>query len=194
MPALGTSLKCQPGAELTPALDIHTPPPRNDVLSLAPRYLARIPKYWGRNVGSETSTGDIFPCAWLEKHLCASSTLKTGRSRPCKRYFHISSLSFGVWSLTGGKEAFVYPKVNFSSRVWSFSGSVVSEAAANNLRNSGHISLVPSALTQTIPAANKSQDNLLHMESWRKLSQNMSSCKENPVFLYRPQNPCASMR
>lgn len=41
---------------------------------------------------------------------------------------------------------FVCTKVSFSLRVWSFSGSAASEAAANNLRNSGHISLVPSAL------------------------------------------------
>lgn len=75
---------------------------------------------------------------------------------------------------TGGEEDFVYSKVNFGLGFWSFSGSAVSEAAANNLSSSGHISLVPSALIETIPAAKESQENLFHMETWGKLSQNLS--------------------
>lgn len=103
-------------------------------------------------------------------------------------------------TLIGGEEDFFYPEVNFSLRVWSFSGSAVSEAAANNLRNSGHISQVPSALIEKIPAVKKSQDNLFQMESWRKLSQNLSvgiGCvfmEGKLSFLTQTQNPWPSMR
>lgn len=83
-------------------------------------------------------------------------------------------------------------------RVCSFSGGVVSEAAADNLRNNGHISLVPSykQFQQQIRARTTSF-------TWRAggsypriclLIQDLSSCKENSVILYRPRNPWASMR
>lgn len=172
MPALGTSLKCQPVAVLTPALDIHTPPSRNHVLSLAPGYLARIPKYCGRNVGSgQSSTGDICLCGWLAKHPCASCTFKTGEADFAEG-ISTSAPSGLMCGHTGRRKGFFL----FAQRwilAWE-SGVSVEVLPLRQLPITWGIVATSPWCQVPLYKQFQSQDSLLHMESWRKPSQDLS--------------------
>lgn len=130
-----------------PQVSVHTPPSRNDVLSLAPGYLARIPKYWKEcGIWAELHRGHL--SVWMAGKMptCLFHPQNREKQTLEKVFPHQLSPFWCVVTQTGGEEDFVYPKVNFSLGFWSFSGSAVSEAAANNLSSNGHISLVPNAL------------------------------------------------